>query len=205
MTVTPAFAVLQLSSATVTLSGNATDANGDALTYTWSIGTQQAVGNNATVTVTAEHAGTALLTVTDGRGGTATDTRPLVAASMTGAWQGDVTGLGAVSYTLTQAAGAVTGTYTDKDGPGAIASGSTVDAGGNVQLIIDQPRFELFRFAGRINTNTGKQVTGTVHDGGFTGQAFTINKQSASSQFSQVPSTASSSQPRTGIKKTRKG
>jgi cytochrome c len=90
MTVSPGFAVAQLT--TVSYAASATDADGDSLTYVWDF----ADGTSATGAAVVHTYGnvfglrSARLTVSDGRGGTASDTRAVTVGNLSGLWQGDV-------------------------------------------------------------------------------------------------------------------
>jgi hypothetical protein len=138
-TLTPGFGIAFFT--TFQLSGRATDADGDALTYSWSI----LNSSNAVVTTLAAgsdvpfnhqsllRSAVARLTVSDGRGGTTTaDTQRFNVGSMTGTWIMTSTrfpGATMMIYTLQQAqSGAVTGQA--RSTPGGPVIGVTDPAGG---------------------------------------------------------------------------
>lgn len=149
-TITPGFGIAFFT--TFQLSGRATDADGDALTYSWSILNSS---NNAVTTLTGAdvpfnhqsllRSAVARLTVSDGRGGTTTaDTARFNVGSMTGSWIMTSTrfpGAAMMYYTLQQAqSGAVTGeARSTPTGPviGVTdpAGGARIDAGGALHTL----------------------------------------------------------------------
>jgi hypothetical protein len=169
------FGIQQLS--TFNFAASATDANGDTLTYTWDIAGNPAVGTSGTMIFSAGGNGTARLTVTDGRGGTATDTRPFIVGSMTGAWRGSYPGFDFTSN-LQQNNSRVTGDYSDRLGPGRLDPdyANTIDADGNVVLRYKQGNFLDFTLRGRMD-QTGTRITGGIHGSGYNGEPFTMLKQ----------------------------
>jgi hypothetical protein len=123
----------------------------------------------------------ATVTVSDGKGGTATDSRGFVCGSMTGTWVGIAgpAALGSYRFTLQQTLGIVSGTYFDSVfGAGKIdpAEPGRIDANGNVTMRVKQSTFIDWYFTG-IMDNSGQRITGTVRESGFTGQPFAIVKQ----------------------------
>lgn len=147
-TLTPGFGLAFFT--TFQLSGRATDADGDALTYSWSILNSS---NNVVTTLPGAdvtfnsqsllRSAVARLTVSDGRGGTTTaDTARFNVGSMTGTWVMTSTrfpGVAMLYYVLQQAqSGAVTGEARSTAGGPAIgvtdpAGGARIDAAGNLQ------------------------------------------------------------------------
>lgn len=177
MTVTN-FAISELG--TFSGSANATDSDGDALTYNWDIGGISATGTSWTKTLVGNGTYTATLTVIDGKGGTASDTRSFTVGSMSGTWTGVLgpSALGSYQFTLTQSLGIIQGTYFDSTfGAGKIdpAEPGTIDAQGNITMRVKQGPFTDWYFNG-VMDSTGRKVTGTVRGSGFTGQPFAITK-----------------------------
>jgi hypothetical protein len=78
----------------MTFSALGTDADGDALTYSWNFGDGRTATGSSTTT-TFPNAGTFSVTVTadDGRGGKATATQTVIARTLEGTWSGGITGL----------------------------------------------------------------------------------------------------------------
>ena len=169
------FGIQQLS--TFSFSASATDANGDALTYTWDIAGNPASGTSGTMIFTAGGDATARLTVSDGRGGSVTDTRPFIVGSMTGRWQGSYPGFDFTSN-LQQNNSRITGDYSDRLGTGRLDPdfANTIDADGNVVLRYKQGTFLDFTMRGRMD-QTGRRITGGVHGSGYNGEPFTMVKQ----------------------------
>lgn len=70
----------------VIMSAEATDEDGDALSYVWTFGNQTAASPIVNTILTGDSAVPVIPTVTDARGGSMSDTRRVVIATMTGRW-----------------------------------------------------------------------------------------------------------------------
>ncbi len=173
MTVTPQFGMSQLTS--FTLSCTATDSDGDTLLYSWDLGDEsQATGATTTRTYTAAGTITIRATVSDSKGGSATDTRQITVAGLTGQWSGtvDVSSCAGrvkpMTASLTQSVTTVTGTFTLSEGlcsftPGTAptdpAEPGTLDANGNVRVRLKIPPYTDVYFQATIDS-TGRKMTG---------------------------------------------
>jgi PKD repeat protein len=181
MTVTPTFGVSQLTSIAMTASG--TDPDGDAVTFEWDFG-DGTRGTGAAFSKVYGGSGVASirLTASDGRGGTATDTRTVTVGTMVGAWRGIVTinaGQTAVAtMNLTQAGGTVVGTMVlaGFDGRTDPAQPGRIDASGQVELRMKVDPFSDFTMRGTMDA-TGTRITGAVFGSGFNGQPFSFDRQ----------------------------
>lgn len=175
MSVTPQFGIQSLT--LFTFSANATDANNDPLTYTWNVGGATAVGSSVTGTFPTGGDGTATVTVTDGKGGSATDSRTFVVGTASGNWTGSGQNLGSFSMALTQTGGIVTGTYQDGFGAGQIDPDQpgTINSSGQMEMRVKQGRFSDWTFRGTMS-QTGREINGQIFGSGFTGQAFVMRK-----------------------------
>lgn len=175
MSVTPQFGIQSLT--LFTFSANATDANNDPLTYAWNIGGATAAGSSVTGTFPSGVNGTAVVTVTDGRGGSATDSRTFIVGTASGNWTGSGQGLGNFSMSLTQTAGFVTGTYQDPFGTGQIdpAQPGSINSAGQIEMRVKQGRFTDWTLRGTLS-QTGREINGQMFGSGFTGQAFQLTK-----------------------------
>jgi len=175
MSFTPSFGIQQLT--TFSYSVSASDPDGDTLTYSWDIAGNTATGTNGTISFSSGGNATARVTASDGKGGTATDSRTFIVGSMTGRWTGsfDVWNF---TTNLTQNNTVLTGDYSDQLGDGRLdpASANTIDANGNVVLRYKQSTFSDFTFRGTMDS-TGRRVTGGVFGSGYNGTPFTMNKQ----------------------------
>ena len=188
MNVTPTFLISGLTNLQGTAS--ATDADNDTLAYSWNlIGTTLSgpiisgsiIGPGGDVTIR--------LTVSDGKGGSATDTRIVTVGSMAGNWAVTILDpCGPVGFplTLTQISGIVTGSGVATVPWCAASAGDTfridpaepgsIDADGNVNLRIKVGTFLDFYLRGKMQ-NSGRSIVGTAHGSGLNGQAVLMVKQ----------------------------
>lgn len=175
MAITPAFGIQQLTQ--FTYQGAASDPDGDSLTYQWDVAGNPASGTSGTISFINGGNFVVRLTVTDGRGGSATDTRNFVVGSMTGRWSGTWSNW-VFTSNLTQTGNIVRGDYADQLGAGGLdpAVANTIDANGNVRLRYKQGPFLDFIFTGQMD-QTGRRVTGVVNGSGANNTPFTMNKQ----------------------------
>ena len=86
----PAFGVSGLT--VISMSATATDADNDTLTYQWSFAGKTMNGPTVASSITGDGAVTVDLTVSDGKGGTARDSRTVTIGSMSGKWNFIFTG-----------------------------------------------------------------------------------------------------------------
>lgn len=161
---------------TFQFSAVASDPDGDALVYSWDIASNAFTGSSGSITFSNGGTWTARITVTDGKGGSTTDSRTFVVGTMTGSWRGTYS-VWIFTSDLTQVGGLITGTYSDQDGAGRLdpASANTIDANGNVKLRYKQATFSDFTFTGTMDS-TGRKVTGVVNGSGYTNTPFTMTK-----------------------------
>lgn len=157
-------------------SGSASDPDGDSLTYTWDLAGNAASGTSGTISFANGANAAARLTVSDGKGGTASDTRSFVIGSMTGRWTGSWGGW-LMTSNITQSGPLVTGDYSDQLGPGRMdtAVANSIDANGNIRIRYKQAIFSDFIFTGTMDT-TGRRITGVVNGSGVNNTPFTMNK-----------------------------
>jgi hypothetical protein len=177
MAMAPAFGIAQLS--TFSFSANASDPDGDSLTYTWSVGGNSFSTASGTIQFSSGGTSVATVTVTDGKGGSVSDSRSFVVGSMAGTWSGTLAGL-PITMTLTQpGAGLISGTWVQAAGSGILdpATINKIDASGNVtmRLKVSQGRFNDFTITGTID-QTGARFVGVANGSGFSGSAVVLTK-----------------------------
>ena len=176
VTVTPSWGVAELT--VFSYHAAASDADGDPLTYQWDLAGTSRSGSSGSITFTGEGAGTCRVTVTDGKGGSASDSRTLTVGRMTGSWSGSGVNLGNFVMQLMQNGAIVTGTYNDAGGPGGTPSDlpGSINASGVLVLRIKQAPYRDWTFTGQMD-QSGRRITGTMQGSGFNGHAFTMDKQ----------------------------
>jgi hypothetical protein len=159
---------------------SASDADNDSLSFAWTIAGGTFSGQNVALTFRGGGTEIASVTVSDGKGGTASGSQTFVVGTLTGNWSGaGPAGIGNFTMTLNQVSGQITGSY--RDGLGAATVGPTgepgaIDVNGNISLRTKQAPYTDWTFRGTLDP-TGRRVTGGVFGSGFTGQNFTMNKQ----------------------------
>ena len=182
-TVTPASGITSLT--THAFSASATDPDGDPVNYSWDFGNGTSA-SSAGASVIYSNASTttyqAVLTVTDGKGGTATSTIPVTSAALSGSFSGTLIGA-PLSVTLTHfLGGLVNGTwevpafgFVGEVGPAG--EPGKIDASGRFDL-----RFKVrvgafidFHYRGTMDA-TGQTLTGTLHGSGFSGEVLILTK-----------------------------
>jgi hypothetical protein len=181
LNVTPGFGVSQLTSISMSVSGS--DPDGDPVTFEWEFGDgTRATGAAFSKIYNGTGVATIRVTASDGRGGSASDSRTTTIGGMDGTWSGTLTlnsGQAApTTLVLSQAGATVTGSMvlsgfsgrTDPAQPGRI------DANGGVELRMKVDPFNDFTLRGTMDA-TGRRITGAAFGSGFNGQAFTIDKR----------------------------
>ena len=174
MTVSPTFGIAQLSQ--FSYAASATDPDGDTLTFTWDVAGNERTGSSGQILFSNGGSGTFRVTVTDGRGGSASDSRSITVGTMTGTWRGNWAGFN-FTTNLTQNGGTISGDYSDQDGPGRLdaAVANTIDTNGNIRLRYKQAAFGDFTFTGTMDS-TGRRITGTVTAAGAANVPFVMTK-----------------------------
>lgn len=185
ISVNPTFGIATFT--TYTFSSSATDADNDTLTYTWDLAGNPRTGASQTIVFNNGGSAAGTLTVTDGRGGTASQTVNFVSGTGTGTWSADLPlaiGNRPMSATLTQSttSGTITGTWSlpalGVSGNLDPASPNAIDANGRVVLrfkVTQGGSFNDFTYTGQMQT-TGRTVVGSVSGSGFAGQSVTLSK-----------------------------
>ncbi|HTI37754.1 MAG TPA: PKD domain-containing protein [Vicinamibacterales bacterium] len=178
MDFSPSFGIMGLT--TFLWSANASDPDGDAVSYDWDIAGNPHTGATGAISFSNGGTGTARLTVTDSHGAAASDTRSFVVGDMTGTWIVTSGELFGSSFRLTQSPlGTVTGGFTL---PG-LGNGNTdpaqpghITAGAALTMRVKLAPFTDFTMNGVMDT-TGRRVNGSLQGSGFTGESFTMTKQ----------------------------
>jgi PKD domain-containing protein len=185
MTTFPSFGVATLTSFAMTAA--ATDPDGDTLTYDWDLGDgSRASGPSLGKTYLAAGPTTITLTVTDGRGGSATESRTITVGTLNGTWTGTVNFGGndnrASTMTLSQVPGVggiVTGTLTMAPGFKGLtdpAQFGRIDLSGAFEIRWKVDPFLDFTMRGQMDA-TGNRISGGTFGSGFGGEPFVFDKR----------------------------
>jgi hypothetical protein len=187
MQASPAFGIAGITQ--FNFSSSASDPDGDALTYKWDFA-DGATRDGAAVAYNYGNvfgSSVVRLTVTDGKGGTASDTRPVTVGNLGGNWSGTLDHF-PLTMTLSQdRSGNVTGIWTL---PGTGISGQLDPAAfnrieANAHLVLRCKvtagggpfGFSDFTLDGQMNTTDGNRLNGGVRGSGFGGEPFVLNRQ----------------------------
>lgn len=188
--VAPASGIAQLSQ--FTMSATATDADGDALTYSWDLGDGRTASGTSTQAVyQANGQMTVRLTVQDSKAATVSDTRTLSVGGMTGEWVGtvDVTVCANVikpmTASLQQNGTIVTGTISLPNGLCRFDGGTAVtdpaepgkiNAAGAVEIRVKVPPFTDVYLRGNLD-GSGGRLTGGLFGSGHNGTPVVLTRQ----------------------------
>jgi len=185
ISVTPTFGIAALT--TFSFSSSASDPDSDTLTYAWDLAGNARTGAAQTIVFSSGGNGIGTLTVTDGRGGSATQSVNFVSGTGSGTWTGNLPlaeGPRPITAALTQSttSGAITGNWS-LPARGVVgnldpASPNAIDANGRVVIrfkVTSGGTFNDFTFTGQLQT-TGTSIVGSVSGSGFAGQAVTLTK-----------------------------
>jgi len=172
ISITPAFGIAQVT--VFAFSATASDPDGDATSFAWTVGGVPFSTASGSVTFSTGGSGVANLTVTDGKGGSVSDSRSCIVGTMAGTWAGTLSGA-SISVTLAQPAGGlITGTWaipsigiTGNLDPATV---NKIDAGGNVTMRfkVQQGSFNDFIVTGTMD-QTGARFVGVANGSGFSG------------------------------------
>ncbi|HYT76911.1 MAG TPA: PKD domain-containing protein [Vicinamibacterales bacterium] len=192
MNVTPAFGVSALTS--ISMSAAASDADGDALTYQWTYTGTTSSGSSVTATLTGDGSVSVQLTVSDGKGGSATDNRTVTLGNMSGQWTFMFTDACNPYFppvtplmTLVQTGSVVTGTLASPGNWCNVPAGQSgkldpaapmqIDDKGNVT----NGRLKIGSYLDTFLTgqmdSTGRRITGVAKFSGYADDRFEMKKQ----------------------------
>lgn len=178
VTATPAFGIASLT--VFNFAVQASDPDGDALTYAWNIGGISASGGNPSGTFSGTGGDfTASVTASDGKGASATGSANFILGSMAGGWRVDSGLLNTATFQLTQTTGGqVAGSFAHPNGNGQLdpAQPGSITPAALVTLRVKAANFTDFTMVGTMDT-TGRRISGTITGSGFTGQPFSMAKQ----------------------------
>jgi hypothetical protein len=174
-TVTPTFGIADITP--FNFAAIASDPDGDTLSFAWNVAGNTGTGATPPplIFLSPGGSGVGTVTVSDGRGGTATANVNFIVGSMAGRWTGTMPGF-TITYTFTQgAAGVLTATWSvvginNASGLLDPASPNTINGAGRVTFRSKPTSagFLDFTITGDMD-NTGTRFTGSVTGSGLNG------------------------------------
>jgi immune inhibitor A len=183
MTFSPSFGIMNLTA--FAYGSAASDPDGDTVTYSWNIAGNTSTSASGQITFANGGNGVATLTISDGKGGSANDSRQFIVGTMAGTWSGTLIGSPFIMVLAQPTGGVITGTWSL---PGTPFSGqldpaalNRIDGNANVSMRIKVTAgggpggFSDFTFTGTMDSS-GTRLTGAVNGSGFTGQPLTLTK-----------------------------
>ena len=184
VSVNPTFGIATFT--TYTFASMASDPDGDALTYSWDLAGNPRTGASQTIVFSngGEFGGT--VTVSDGKGGSASQSVSFTSGSTTGSWTGNIpfsSGARLMNLNMTQSTGSGA-TTANWSAPSLSTTGildpaaqNGIDANGRVTLRfkITNGSFLDFTFTGQMQPS-GRSIVGSVSGSGFGGQPMTFTK-----------------------------
>jgi hypothetical protein len=181
MSAIPGFGIATLT--TFSMTAAATDPDGDPLTFDWELGDGTRLSGTSIVkSYLTGGAVTVTLTVTDGRGGSATDQRTISVGSLTGGWSGNIGFPGGrnvpATLELVQVGGVVTGTLSAQGDTGRTDPSQLgrIDSQGAFEIRWKIDPFIDFTMRGRMEA-TGLRISGGTFGSGFNGEPFVFDKR----------------------------
>lgn len=181
-TVSPTFGVADLTA--FNFAAIASDPDADALTYTWNAAGNSASGASPVPIVFASPGGNGVgtVTVSDGKGGTASASVNFTVGSMSGRWVGTMPGF-ALTYTFTQSpAGTLTASWTIVGSAvitgtldPAVANTINAAAHSTFRSKVTGGPFLDYTIVGDMDT-TGTRFTGTVSGSGLSGPVLLVKQ-----------------------------
>jgi hypothetical protein len=174
VTVTPSGAAV-MGATNVTFSAQATDPDGDPITYSWNFG-DGASGSGQSASHVYNAAGSFQATVTaTAKEKSATGSGNVNVRSLAGRWTGNLVGGGTFNtvVNLAHSSSTLTGNYADQFGSGTV-SGRVSDPRA-VTFTVSISGFQPFTFTGTVDA-AGDRMTGTANGSGFVNASWTLSR-----------------------------
>jgi hypothetical protein len=181
LTFSPTFGISEVTQ--FNYGASASDPDSDSLSYSWNLAGTTSNSASGVITFTGGGNGSATLTVSDGKGGTTSDSRNFVLGTMAGVWSGTISTF-PMRLTLNQSGGVVTGSFTLTPFAGQLdpAAANRIDGNAHVILrckVTSGPAgpggVSDFTLDGTMDPS-GVKITGGVSGSGFSGQPFVFTK-----------------------------
>jgi hypothetical protein len=183
MTFSPSFGIMNLT--TFNYGAAASDPDGDSVTYNWNIVGNGSSSASGAILFTTGESGIATLTVSDGKGGSVTDSRTLIVGTMAGTWTGSLINFPFIIKLAQPTAGVITGTWSQPGTPYAGQLGTAainrIDANAAITMRIKvttgggRGGYDDFTFTGTMEPS-GTRISGALNGSGFNNLPFTLTK-----------------------------
>jgi hypothetical protein len=180
--VTPTFGIADITP--FNFAAIASDPDGDTLSYSWNAAGNTAAAASPPPLIFASPGGTgsATITVSDGKGGTASSSVNFIVGSMTGRWVGTMPGF-TLSYTFTQSSLATLTATFNASGAVAVtgildpASPNAINGAGHVTFRskVTSAGFLDYTITGDMD-NTGTRFVGSVTGSGLNGPVVLVKQ-----------------------------
>jgi len=157
-------------------SQGANDPDGDPLSYSWDFADGgSASGQTTTHTFTGNGVFPVTVTVSDGHGGSATNSTNVTVTDLTGTWVSQFSGV-TRTWNLRQSGTSISGSYNHSTGGGGGTVSGNLSSPREIRVSVDHPRYAPWTFSGTVNSEI-TAITGRANGSGFENDEMTFRRQ----------------------------